>query len=65
MTRDKHLAQAIANAGGATRLAEALNIAQASVSGWRRTPAARVLEVEKITGVSRHELRPDLYPEGV
>ena len=29
---------------------------------WRRVPAERVLEVERLTGVSRHELRPDLYP---
>ena len=28
-----------------------------------RVPAERVLDIEKATGVSRHELRPDLYPE--
>jgi DNA-binding transcriptional regulator YdaS (Cro superfamily) len=27
-----------------------------------RIPAARTLAVEKITGVSRHTLRPDIYP---
>jgi DNA-binding transcriptional regulator YdaS (Cro superfamily) len=27
-----------------------------------RVPSERVLDIEKITGVSRHELRPDLYP---
>lgn len=27
-----------------------------------RVPAERVLEIEKATGVSRHELRPDIYP---
>lgn len=26
-----------------------------------RVPAERVLEVERVTGVSRHELRPDIY----
>lgn len=25
-------------------------------------PAERVLDIEKLTGVSRHDLRPDLYP---
>lgn len=27
-----------------------------------RVPPKRVLEVEKATGISRHSLRPDLYP---
>ena len=27
-----------------------------------RVPAERVLKIEEVTGVSRHELRPDLYP---
>jgi len=27
-----------------------------------RVPAERVLPIEKVSGVSRHELRPDLYP---
>jgi DNA-binding transcriptional regulator YdaS (Cro superfamily) len=25
-------------------------------------PVARVLDVERITGITRHELRPDIYP---
>jgi len=29
---------------------------------WRTVPAERVLDVEKITGMKRHQLRPDLYP---
>jgi DNA-binding transcriptional regulator YdaS (Cro superfamily) len=28
-------------------------------------PAERVLDIEKITGVSRHKLRPDLYPQEI
>ncbi|MDQ0305303.1 transcriptional regulator [Ancylobacter polymorphus] len=31
-------------------------------TGRRRVPAERVLDVERITGISRHDLRPDLYP---
>lgn len=27
----------------------------------RRVPAERVLEIESMTGVSRHELRPDVF----
>lgn len=29
-------------------------------TGRRRVPADRVLEIERVTGISRHELRPDL-----
>ncbi|HGM5182253.1 TPA: transcriptional regulator [Pseudomonas aeruginosa] len=29
-----------------------------------RVPAELVLPIEAATGVSRHELRPDLYPAG-
>lgn len=28
-----------------------------------RIPAERVLAIESASGISRHELRPDLYPE--
>ena len=31
-------------------------------NGHRRIPAERVLSIEKATGVSRHDLRPDIYP---
>jgi DNA-binding transcriptional regulator YdaS (Cro superfamily) len=51
-----------AERGRLTRLAEMLAISPAAVSQWDRVPAERVLEVERATGVSRHELRPDLYP---
>lgn len=43
-------------------LAEALKISSPAVSQWERVPAERVLDVERITGVSRHDLRPDIYP---
>lgn len=54
-------------AGGAAGLAKAISeatgdrISSQAVSQWRTVPAARVLTVERITGISRHELRPDLY----
>ncbi|WP_354218737.1 YdaS family helix-turn-helix protein [Bradyrhizobium sp. JR7.2] len=49
---------------GNTGLSRALNgeITPQAVSQWKQVPAERVLDVEKATGVSRHRLRPDLYP---
>jgi len=33
-----------------------------SIYSWKRIPAERVLDIERATGVPRHELRPDIYP---
>lgn len=60
--RPEPVSRAIAAAGSATALAKALGINSQAVSQWKRVPAERVLDVERITGVPRHELRADLYP---
>lgn len=52
-------------AGGQSALARLLKVTPQAVQKMcasGRVPAERVLEIEKATGVSRHELRPDLYP---
>jgi DNA-binding transcriptional regulator YdaS (Cro superfamily) len=52
-----------AKVGGNTGLARALGkITPQAVSQWLRVPVGRVLEVERITGIPRSELRPDIYP---
>jgi DNA-binding transcriptional regulator YdaS (Cro superfamily) len=58
------LKRAIEAAGGTGKLAAALGIKSQAVSQWRRVPGERVIAVERATGgaVTRHELRPDLYP---
>jgi TorA maturation chaperone TorD len=61
--RDPGLARAIDKAGGVAELARKIGIAQPSVSNWNRVPAQRVIAVEAATGISRRELRPDLYDE--
>lgn len=45
-------------------LARQARVDKATATRWaqRRIPAERVLDVERITGISCHELRPDLYP---
>jgi len=30
-------------------------------NGRRRVPAERVLQIEKLTGISRYDLRPDVF----
>lgn len=44
-------------------LSKRLGISKQAVSlwQWKGVPAERVLAVEAATGVSRHELRPDVF----
>lgn len=43
------------------QLAQALGITHGAISQWSQVPSERVLDVERITGISRHELRPDVF----
>lgn len=45
-------------------LARAMGVDKATVSRWLqgRVPAERVIEIERVTGVSRTIIRPDIYP---
>lgn len=49
------------SAGGVVALSLKLGLSRGAVSQWGRVPAERVLEVERLTGVSRETIRPDLY----
>jgi len=65
--RDPALDRAIKAAGGPAELARFIteqheSISAQAICGWKRCPPARVLVVEKASGVPRHELRPDIYP---
>lgn len=64
MTDDKRsaLERAKEASGGAGKLAEALGVSAQAISQWDEVPPLRVLAVERISGISRSELRPDLYP---
>lgn len=59
----KPLDRAIAAVGSATELARLLGVTKQAISQWglRKIPAERVVEVEKLTGIPRHELRPDIF----
>lgn len=57
---------ALERAGSQSQLARICGVSQPSVWKWlqssKRLPAEYVLRVEAATGVSRHDLRPDIYP---
>ncbi|MBD9571734.1 Cro/CI family transcriptional regulator [Ensifer sp. ENS08] len=47
--------------GGSSALARKLNITPQAVSQWKEAPPERVLAIERETGVSRHDLRRDVF----
>lgn len=53
--------KAAKKSGGIVALALRLGIKHQSLYGWRRVPAEHCLVVEELSGISRHELRPDVY----
>jgi DNA-binding transcriptional regulator YdaS (Cro superfamily) len=56
------LRRAVENVGGQAKFARRIGVTAQAVSQWDEVPPLRVLAVERVSGVSRHELRPDLYP---
>jgi DNA-binding transcriptional regulator YdaS (Cro superfamily) len=66
MTRFEALQLAVIRAGSQEALADFLGVSQPTISNWvtrsRQIPGEYVLHVEAEYGVSRCDLRPDLYP---
>jgi len=58
---DEGLRLAIKAVGTRYKLAKLLGIWPSSVMRWRTVPTDRILEVERVTGISRTKLRPELY----
>ena len=61
----KPVEKAIQAAGGVKELAKLFGLSYEAVRKWQANewlPAERVLEVERLSGVPREDLRPDLYP---
>lgn len=58
------LNKAIEAAGGVGKLASSIKVAQNVVSNWRlrgQVPSDRCIAIEQATGVTRYELRPDVF----
>lgn len=53
---------ALSRVGGQSALGRLLGIKQPSIAVWRAVPVRWVLEVERLTGIRRTKLRPDIYP---
>lgn len=47
--------------GTAPRIAAACGIQREAVWNWRRVPAGHVLTIERLLGIPRHLIRPDIY----
>lgn len=60
------IALAVRKAGSQSAFGRLIGKRQSTVAEWLkagRIPAEQVLDVEQATGISRHELRPDIYPD--
>lgn len=55
------LERAVREAGGVVALSKALGITHNAIYSWKRIPPGRVLDIERVTGISRHDLRPDIF----
>ena len=65
---DNGVALAIQAAGSQKELGELLGITQQAVAKWADAgaiPPRRVLDVERATGISRHQLAPEVFGEAV
>lgn len=62
MAKHTPIEKAAAAVGSKSELARRLGVKVQSIQQWTRIPAERVLDVERVTGIPRHKLRPDLYP---
>jgi len=62
----KHLQKAVAAAGSQSELARQIQVSQQLIWNWlnrdKKIPSEYVLKLERVSGISRHKWRPDIYP---
>lgn len=54
-----------AQRGLPSKVAHGLGLTRAAVLKWQQVPAERVVEIERITGIPREKLRPDLFRRAI
>ena len=69
LTRFEALKAAVKAVKTQRNFAQECGVSESNVSQWlsrtKQLPAEYVLIAERISGVSRHDLRPDIYPRAV
>jgi DNA-binding transcriptional regulator YdaS (Cro superfamily) len=55
------IAVIIKKAGGASALGRAVGLHHSTILGWKRVPAVRVAQVAHATGLTREQIRPDIF----
>lgn len=67
-SRYEALRECVTKAGSISQMGRDMNIPQSTMSrivnSSKQLPAEYVLLAERLYGVSRHVLRPDIYPRG-
>ncbi len=58
---ERAVEEAVRREGSLRRVAERLGVTRQAMQQWTSVPVKRVLAMEQISGVSRYDLRPDIY----
>lgn len=51
--------------GRLTDLANEIKVHPSTILTWKQVPPVYCLTIERVTGVSRYDLRPDIYGEAI
>ncbi len=58
---ERAVEEAVRREGSLRRVAERLGVTRQAMQQWTSVPVKRVLALEAMSGVSRYDLRPDIY----
>ena len=61
LSKQRAVDEAVRRLGSISQLARRLGITRQAIQQWTTVPVQHVLAMEEISGVSRYEMRPDVY----